>query len=135
MDIGVPDMTGEETKANKQCTGLGSESEWYRDESRKSMHRDLVRAGMERTRQQGKRIGRPRVSERPEFNHRFAAVAERIALGKLSKRQAAEELNIGYATLKRLLDSQMLPSQSGNESLPPIPVSCDTSRNVYAEML
>ncbi len=61
---------------------------------------------MERARQQGKRIGRPRVSERPEFDQQFAAVVERIGPGGLSRRQAAKQLGIGYATLKRLLDSQ-----------------------------
>ncbi len=61
---------------------------------------------MERARQQGKRIGRPRVSERPEFEQQFTAVVERIGLGGLSRRQAARELGIGFATLKRLLDSQ-----------------------------
>ena len=100
MGIDMPDLTAEEPKANKQRTGLGWEGDWYRDESRKCMHRDLVRAGMERARQQGKRIGRPRVSERPEFAQRFAAVVERIGPGGLSRRQAAKELAIGYATLK-----------------------------------
>ena len=63
-------------------------------------------AGMERARQRGKRIGRPRVNERPEFEKQFAAVVERIGPGGISRRQAARELGIGYATLKRLLDSQ-----------------------------
>jgi transposase len=111
MGIDMPDLTAEEPKANKQRTGLGWEGDWYRDESRKCIHRDLVRAGMERARQQGKRIGRPRVSERPDFQQQFVAVADRINLGLLSRRQAARELAIGYATLKRLLDAQ---SQSPN---------------------
>ena len=62
-------------------------------------------AGMERARQQGKRIGRPRVNERPEFEQLYAKVVERLGSGGLSRRQAARELGIGYATLKRLLDS------------------------------
>ena len=83
---------------------LAGETIWYEDPARKQVHRDLVLAGMERARQQGNRIGRPRVSERPEFEQRFAAVVERIGLGGVSRRQAARELGIGYATLKRLLD-------------------------------
>jgi Trp operon repressor len=31
---------------------------------------------------------------------------ERLIRGEISRRQAARELNIGYATLKRLLDQQ-----------------------------
>ncbi len=60
---------------------------------------------MEQARQRGKRIGRHRVSERPEFEQRFTAVVERIGPGGISRRQAARELGIGYATLKRLLDT------------------------------
>ena len=85
---------------------LAGETIWYEDPARKHIHRNLVVAGMERARQQGKRIGRPRVSDRPEFDQRFAAVVERIGPGGLSRSQAARELGIGYATLKRLLDSQ-----------------------------
>lgn len=85
---------------------LAGEIIWYEDHARKQVHRDLVVAGMERARQRGKRIGRPRVSERPEFEQRFAAVVDRIGSGGLSRRQAARELGIGYATLKRLFDSK-----------------------------
>ena len=67
--------------------------------------RERVKAGMERARKQGKRIGRPRVTERRGFDRRLGAVLERVASGELSRRQAAQELGIGYATLKRLIDS------------------------------
>ena len=83
---------------------LAGETIWYEDPARKQLHRDLVLAGMEQARQRGKRIGRPRVSERPEFEQRFTAVVERIGPGGISRRQAARELGIGYATLKRMLD-------------------------------
>ena len=133
MSIDMPDLTAEEPKANKQCTGLGWEGDWYRDESRKSIHRDLVRAGMERARQQGKRIGRPRVTERPEFHQRLATVMEHLGLGEISRTQAARELAIGYATLKRLLDSQM--QSPSPKSLLPVAAECDDDRNAYAEVI
>lgn len=79
---------------------------WYEDSAMRQVHSELVKAGMVRARHQGKRIGRPRVSERPEFIQRFTNVTERITLGVLSKRQAAKELGIGYATLTRLLDAK-----------------------------
>jgi hypothetical protein len=85
---------------------LAGETIWYEDPARKQVHRDLVVAGMQRARQQGKRIGRPRVSERPEFEQQFAEVVKHIEFGGLSRRQAARELGIGYATLKRLLDKE-----------------------------
>jgi hypothetical protein len=78
---------------------------WYADPEMKRTHRDLVIAGMERAREQGKRIGRPRVTERPEFIQHFTAIRERLSLGELSRRQAAKELAIGYATLARLLEN------------------------------
>ena len=68
--------------------------------------RERVKAGMDRARRQGKRIGRPKVTERKGFNPRFKDVLKRLAAGDISRRKAAKELRIGYATLKRLLDSQ-----------------------------
>jgi putative DNA-invertase from lambdoid prophage Rac len=68
--------------------------------------RERVKAGMERARKQGKRIGRPRVTDRKGFRPRLQNVLERISAGSLSRRQAAKELRIGYATLKRILDGQ-----------------------------
>ncbi len=63
---------------------------------------------MERARDSGKRIGRPRVSDEPGFEKRFGEVVERVETGELSRRKAALELEIGYATLKRLLDARRL---------------------------
>ena len=99
-----------ELECSEKDTGISEPQPriiWYEDSEMKRIHRELVKEGMKRARQQGKRIGRPRVSERPDFTQRFAAAVERIALGILSKRQAARELDIGYATLARLLDAQL----------------------------
>ena len=79
---------------------------WYVDPEMKQAHRDLVKAGMEKARQLGKRIGRPRVTERPDFIQHLTTVLEKLNLGAISRRQAARELGIGYATLKRILDKQ-----------------------------
>ena len=68
------------------------------------MIRERVKAGMERARRQGKRIGRPKVTARRGFKTRFREIQKRLAAEEISRRQAARELNIGYATLKRLLD-------------------------------
>jgi ParB family chromosome partitioning protein len=74
--------------------------------------REGVKARMERARKQGKRIGRPRVTDRKGFRPRLQIVLERISAGSLSRRKAAKELKIGYATLKRILDKQGSPSQA-----------------------
>ena len=55
--------------------------------------------------QQRIKIGRPRVTDRRGFNWRFGDILERLNGEEISRRQAAQELGIGYATLKRLLDS------------------------------
>jgi len=68
--------------------------------------RERVKAGMERARAQGHQIGWPRVMDRRGFKGRFGAVLERLKLGQVSRCQAARELNIGYATLKRLIDAR-----------------------------
>jgi hypothetical protein len=100
---------------------------WYEDSEMKHIHRELVKAGMEQARQQGKRIGRPRVTERPEFQQRFAAVIHRIVPGGLSRRQVAKELAIGYATLKRLLDKQiqLVNTSAGECSVGAAIANCD----------
>jgi hypothetical protein len=97
----------EHTENTKRCFGLGWNGDWYQDDSKKCIHRDLVKAGMERARQQGKRIGRPKVTERPQFLQRFESVVENIGPTGLSRRQAAKELAIGYSTLTRLLDVKL----------------------------
>lgn len=61
----------EELRVKKQPVGRGWDGDWYRDESIRCVHRGLVIAGMERAKQQGKRIGRPSVKERPDFAQQF----------------------------------------------------------------
>ncbi|MFC2008107.1 recombinase family protein [Chloroflexota bacterium] len=68
--------------------------------------RERVKAGMERARKQGHKIGRPRVTDRRGFKQRFGVVLERLTKGQVSRSQAAKELGIGYATLKRLIDAR-----------------------------
>ena len=70
------------------------------------MIRERVKAGMERARRQGHKIGRPSVWDRRGFSRRFGDILERLNAGDVSRRQAAIELDIGYATLKRLLDAR-----------------------------
>ncbi len=103
----------------------------------KRAHRDLVLAGMERARLQGKRIGRPKVIEQEGFLQRFQLVVSRIGEDGISRRHAARELNIGYATLKRLLDanwgSQNKETDNDDRqySLPSSPISKEGLVMVY----
>ena len=70
--------------------------------------RERVKAGMDRAARQGKKIGRPRVTDKRGFKTRYKAIVERLSAGEISRRRAARELGIGYATLKRLLDGELL---------------------------
>ena len=124
VDPWPPDPVPEERKPKcKPKTTLGWEGEWYEDHAKKRTHRELVLAGMERARQQGKRIGRPSVTEREGVPQRFAAVVQRIGPGGISRRQAARELAIGYATLKCLLDALPQPSDESGGDTPALMVS------------
>jgi DNA invertase Pin-like site-specific DNA recombinase len=76
--------------------------------------RERVKAGMDRARRQGKKIGRPRVMDRRGFTNRFGAILERLIQGEISRRQAAKELKIGYASLKRLPDAHARDLQDRN---------------------
>lgn len=60
--------------------------------------------GSERNKRSGLKTGRPRVTGREGFNESFGDILERLGKGELSRTQAAKELGVGYATLKRLLD-------------------------------
>ena len=77
------------------------------------LNREKVKAGMERARRQGHRIGRSKVIDQKGFSKRLGDILQRLIKGDISRRQAAKELNIGYATLKQLLDShtQGLPEE------------------------
>lgn len=54
----------------------------------------------------GRKTGRPRVTDRPGFLRRYKTVLEQLNAGEISRRGAARELDIGYATLKRMLDKK-----------------------------
>ena len=69
------------------------------------MIRERVKAGMDRARRQGIKIGRPRVVDRKGFSRRYGDILERLNDGSISKGRSARELGVGFATLKRLIDS------------------------------
>ena len=79
------------------------------------MIRERVKAGMDRARRQGKKIGRPRVMDQKGFSKRFGGILERLSEGDISRTQAAIELKIGYATLKRLLDARERATEEGKD--------------------
>lgn len=75
----------------------------YAGRAHRRRHGELVKAGVEKARQRGTRIGRARVTYYPGFARRFARVVERMESDGLTLSQAAKELKIGLTTLRRLL--------------------------------
>jgi DNA invertase Pin-like site-specific DNA recombinase len=64
---------------------------------------ERVRAGMERARRQGRRLGRPGGTHREGFSERWRDLAPRIHAGAVSRRRAAQLLGVSRATVDRLL--------------------------------
>ncbi len=94
-------------RAPKPVGPLAGDTLWYEDTERKQIHSKLVREGMERARRDGKRIGRPKVNDKPGFGENLDEVVGLIEAGSLSRRKASIRLGIGYATLKRFLDARI----------------------------
>ena len=70
---------------------------------RSDVHSEKIKRGMEAARQDGKQVGRPSVFNRPGFAAAYIDIRIKLDRGIVSRRKAAQELGIGYATLKRLL--------------------------------
>ena len=70
--------------------------------------RERVKAGMDRARRQGRRIGRPPVTARPGFAERWAAVRAELEAGGISRSETARRLGVGYATVLRLLQAEAM---------------------------
>jgi hypothetical protein len=92
---------------------------WHQDSLMVQAHRELIKAGIERARKQGKCIGRPRVTERPAFLQKYAAFIRRIGPERISLRKAATELGVSKSTVDRFLDAQKQQCLYGEESSRP----------------
>ncbi|HLJ58380.1 MAG TPA: recombinase family protein [bacterium] len=64
----------------------------------KALIAERVRAGMDRARKQGKRLGRPQI-----LNGSLDALIPAIEAGTLSRRQAAKQLGVHVSTVSRAL--------------------------------
>ncbi len=74
-------------------------------EFERELVRETAQSRMDSVRRLGSKVGRPRVTSRRGFTGRSKTILERLKAGELSRRRAAKELGIGYATLKRLIDA------------------------------
>ncbi len=103
----IPPLTSERLHARTE-TGAGLVQSVAYAQSVRTILSERTRRSLQRLTRNGKRTGRPRVSDREGFQERFTSVLERLNRGELSHRGAARELSIGHATLLRLLRQQRL---------------------------
>jgi DNA invertase Pin-like site-specific DNA recombinase len=66
---------------------------------------ERVRAGMDRARRQGRRLGRPGGTRREGFNERWRELVPQIQAGGVSRRRAARVLGVSRTTIDRLLNA------------------------------
>jgi len=103
-----PPKVRKRRKRNRKWIGpLAGDGNWFEDPVRKKIHSELTRAGLERARQAGKRVSIPKVEEREGFAEKFVLVLVQLEQKAITRRQAAEELNISGPTLKRVLDDYL----------------------------
>ncbi len=63
--------------------------------------RERVTAGMERAKKEGKRIGRPKVTDNPRRAEQLRQAVHAVRSGSLSYRQAAKQPGVALATLQK----------------------------------
>lgn len=71
---------------------------------------ERVRAGMERARRQGRRLGRPGGTHREGFSERWRELVPQISAGAVSRRRAARLLGVSRTTIDRLLAAKQVVS-------------------------
>lgn len=64
---------------------------------------ERVRAGLDRARRQGRKLGRPGGTGRDGFREEWAALRPDVLEGRISKHQAARALGVSKSTVLRLL--------------------------------
>ena len=74
-----------------------------------ALRRERVQVGVDRARQQGKQLGRPRLSVNEE------EIVRRVKLGQ-SKKSIAKHFGIGQATVRAILDRSMTPAAPNNHT-------------------
>ncbi len=80
---------------------------------------ERVRAGMDRARKQGRKIGRPGGTRADDFEARWGALRPRVLAGEVGKKQAARALGVSKSTVLRLL--RAVGEAEGME-IPPAPI-------------
>jgi DNA invertase Pin-like site-specific DNA recombinase len=73
---------------------------------------ERVRAGMDRARRQGRRLGRPGGTSQEGFGERWRELVPEIRAGAVSRRRASRALGVSRTTIDRLLATERVVSQA-----------------------
>lgn len=65
--------------------------------------KERVKAGMERARREGRRLGRPKVADTPSVARDWPMVRRRIESREISRREAARLLHVSEQSVRRML--------------------------------
>ncbi len=84
----------------------------------RSLVSERVRAGMDRARKQGRKIGRPGGTRADGFEARWGALRPRVLAGEVGKKQAARALGVSKSTVLRLLRAA---GEAEGMEVPPAP--------------
>ena len=91
----------------------------------RSILKERVRAGMDRAKRQGKRLGRPSHTPDAEFLGNWEALLPALHTGQISRAEAARRLGVGRATIGRLLAGVQ---NGGALDAPKTPILCGSGK-------
>ena len=77
---------------------------------------ERTRAGLQRARLSGARIGRPRAEHRPGWKSRFETLLKRHRRGEIGIREMARQLDVGAATIYRYCPDLRRSETEGSSS-------------------
>jgi DNA invertase Pin-like site-specific DNA recombinase len=73
-------------------------------EMERELIRERVKAGMDKARAEGKRVGRPRRQQVPQQHRLWVNVLEALKAGHLTRKEAAKKLGVRYSTFRAALE-------------------------------
>lgn len=69
----------------------------------RDMLRERTRAGLERAKRQGKQIGRPKLTSRPEVIEKWKVIGPEVKAGSMSISEAARRMKLARSSVRELL--------------------------------
>jgi len=75
-------------------------------EMERELIRERVKAGMDKARAEGRRVGRPPRLRAVQEHRLWPVVVEALRVGHITRKNAAKRLGVRYATLQKALSSQ-----------------------------